>query len=141
MSRVYTEKVVNDVVQGTAAYIWEFFGALAETRLEIAATPGFGGSLLDFFLNVLGTSDPYIEQEIAITKSWSQWDVWHTVDEPSSLLAPRTHKIPLSFKAEWPPPQQWAAGIDWHPLSQNSARHRYFGRFRSRRSRRTAEAV
>lgn len=117
MSRVYTEKVIEDVCIGTAAYIWQFYKALGSTRIDFEAPPTFGGSLLDFFLNVFGSSDPYIAEEVEITESWSQFDVWHNVDT-------RLHLIPLRFKADWPPPQQWAKQIDWGALSQNNPRFR-----------------
>ena len=127
MSRVYTESVIADVCQGTAAYIWQFYKALPATRLTIAASPGFGGSLLDFFLNAFGTSDPFESEEIAIAQSWSQWDVWHTVDS-------QLHRIPLAFKASWPPPQQWVQTVDWRPLTQENPRSRHYGKYRTRKN-------
>ena len=143
MSRVYTDKIIRDVAIGTAAYINSFQRALASTRISFEAPPTFGGSLLDFVLNVFGSSDPYIAEEVAITASWSISDgsQWLGTDFGSSgNKSVRTHLIPTAFKASWPPPAVWAQTVDWHPLTQDNPRHRHFGRYRSRRSRQQAEA-
>jgi hypothetical protein len=117
VSRVYTEKVIVDVAAGTASYIFQFYSALASTRLPPEIDPSFGGSVLDYFLVVYGTSDPFLVEELAITESWSQWDEWRDVDS-------ELHQIPGSFKEDWPPPQAWAQSVDWNPLSQSSGRRR-----------------
>jgi len=117
VSRVYSEKVIVDVCSGTAAYVFQFYSALATTRVPITPDSSFGGSLLDYLLNVYGSSDPYIAEEIAITESWSQWDEWRDVD--SDL-----HQVPPKFKEDWPPPQAWVSTLDWGPLSQASGRRR-----------------
>lgn len=129
MSRVYTEKVITDVCQGTIAYVWAFNGAIASTRIPLAIAPGPGSTLLDLFVNYFGLEDPYTAEELAITRAWSTAGPNKWGPEDSQL-----HVIPLSFKAAWPPPQKWVVTVDWNPLSQNSARKRRFGHYRSRKS-------
>lgn len=121
MSRVYTEKVVFDVAAGTAAYINSFARSLASTRVTTGFVPAPGTSLLDLFLNLFDTSDPYTPEEVEITATWSvATEMLHADDYRGFKL----HIIRGGFLAQWPPPAIWAETVDWHPLPQNNPRHR-----------------
>lgn len=137
MSRVYTENILVDVALGTASYIAAFQKSLASTRIDVPNSLGPGTTLLDFFLNVFDTSDPFLPEEVAITAAWSLSDGSQFFGAESGnefQYGARLHLISPSFKASWPPPQVWVKTVNWGPLSQNAPRHRHFGRYRTRKA-------
>lgn len=120
MSRVYTDQVILDVCQGVSAYINSFQRALASTRVTTGFVPAPGTSLLDLFLGLFDTSDPYSPEEMAITATWSVSQMGHSTDYDKFRL----HLISGRFLAQWPTPIQWVQQKTWNPLTQNNPRHR-----------------
>lgn len=127
MSRVYTERSIRLAVGTTAIYCSSFLKALPGARISFPGTTGPGTSLLELFLNLFDTSDPYLAKEVEIFHDW----VFSSKDFPlrdSSVADSRLHAFTKKFEADWPSPAAWARGkLEYapeffEPLPQNSPR-------------------
>lgn len=131
MSRVFTEESVAAACAATAGYVGAFAKAIAQTRIAFDQIPSPGTSLVDLFLNLFDTSDPYLQEEWTLLQSWVAAERWSVLFGNSKL-----HLIPDQFKAAWPPPKTWAREKirkgEFAPLPQNSARVYVTGYHRKR---------
>lgn len=127
MSRVYTQRSIRLAVGTTALYCSSFLKALPGARIAFDGIPSPGTTLVELFLSLFDTSDPYLEKEVEIFHDW----LISTKDFPlrdSTVANSRLHAFTKKMEADWPSPTAWARGkLEYapeffEPLPQNSRR-------------------
>lgn len=136
MSRVYTAKSVVQAVDGTAGYVQQFLRSLPSTRIAFGLVPAPGTTLVELFLNLFDTSDPYTAEEVELLKSWLVLPPGKTLDSLESNY--KLHAFPSTFAGSFLPPRAWAEfrlrsdPEAFAPLPQSSARVYRKGNFQHR---------
>lgn len=129
VSRVFTEASIRLAWNTGAAYAEGFLGALQGQRISGAYTPSPGSTLLELFLNLFDTSDPFLAAEVVILHSWlASTSGWGAPALSTRGDSGKLHSLTPEFKAQWPPPAERVKQIlreqpgFFNPLSQDRPR-------------------